>query len=439
MRRLEYFNTQKGQIYLRRQRQMSRLYFLHIDQEPKSKNSISTSETIYFQNEILKVLNQRTRRAYRSPVIVEIDFYSNQDNPPSIYTLAKNYLDLLEDPIPQSKITRKKLLYKDDRLIKILIVNYHLGMPSLRSGISIRIDALSNFRSDLELVDRIKKNDFEKDNDNFRSSSRGFSHFNMNEFDDDEDDYFDNPITQLRQLERNRTSNIKVFGRETYEIQRDYLIKEVQKRYLKISELKIDQLLMLFSAFLNKREYYRFSNLFVDLNKRNRHLIIPPPFTIDLTHAPSQKGEKSIFKSGVKKTLNSFKNKYPILFPLRNQISVTVLHVPPRNQSIDLDNLARYIIPFVNSVIMPPSTFLNTIDITRMKDCDIKKRFLQDMKKIPKIPKYSITNYQFIELPRFDGDPNEGYVLLIFEDGFVHGSLWRKIDDIIEKWEDYIE
>lgn len=438
MKILEYFNTQKGQIYLRQKRRWSRLHFL-IDQEPKSKSGISTSEKIHFQDEVFKDLNQRKKRAYRSPVIVEIDFHSNQDNPPSIHSLAKNYLDLLEDPIPQSKIKRKKLVYKDDRLIKILIVNYHVGQPSLGSHISITVDTLSNFINDLELIDRIKKNDFKGDDDHFWSLSRDFSHSNTNQFDDYEDDYFDNPITQLRQLERNRTSNIEVFGRETYEIQRDYLIKEVQKRYLKMSELKIDQLLMLFSTFLNRRESSQFFRLSDSLDVQNRRLLISPPFTLDLAHAPHQKGEKSIFKSNVKRVLSSFKTKYPILFPLRNPIGVTVLYVPPKNHNIDLDNLARYIIPFVNDILMPPSTFLNTIDISRMKNSDIKKRVLDDMKKIPKIPKYSITNYQFIELPRFHGDPDEGCVRLILGDGLFYDSLWRKIDNIIEKWESYID
>ena len=439
MKRLEYFNTQKGQLYLRRKRQMSRLYFLRINQEPKSKNSISTSEKIYFQNEILKVLSKRRRRAYRSPVIVKIDFHSNQDNPPSIHTLAKNYLDLLEDPIPQSKIKRNKLLYNDDKLIKILIVNYHLGMPSFRSSISIKIDTLSNFISDIELVDRIKKNDFEKDDNYSWSSSCTFSDFNTDEF-DNHDDYFDTLITQLRELERDKHSIVKKFSREIYEIQKGWLIKDVQKRYLKTSELKTDQLLILFSGFLNKRkDYSGFSRLLANLDKQNRNLIISPTFTIDLTHAPSQKGGKTIFKNNVKRVLNSFKRKHPILFPLRNQISITVLYVPPKNQSIDLDNLARYIIPFINDIIMPPSTFLNTIDINHMKDSDIKERLLEYIKKIPKIPKYSITKYQVIVLSRFDNDPDEGYVRLIFGDGFDYSGLWDKTDDIIDKWENYID
>ena len=76
---------------------------------------------------------------------MEIYFYCNRNNPPAIHTLTKNYLDLLSIPHPNFNIKRRRLLYEDDKLIKILIVNYMLDLDS-SYGISIKIEMFkSNF------------------------------------------------------------------------------------------------------------------------------------------------------------------------------------------------------------------------------------------------------------------------------------------------------
>jgi len=105
--------------------------------------------------------------------------------------------------------------------------------------------------------------------------------------------------------------------------------------------------------------------------------------------------------------LNELKKRFPILSPLKVPLGVIALYVPPKTQSIDLDNLARYIIPFVNETIQPPVGFVNNTN--------------------------SITRYQFIELPRFDGDSDTGYVRLIFDSPFSR-SVWDKVDKVIDKW-----
>lgn len=180
---------------------------------------------------------------------------------------------------------------------------------------------------------------------------------------------------------------------------------------------------------------YSHSDLFNKLIQESRDLIISRPFTIDLKHTPIQKGEKSYFKNNVRVVLNKFKEEYPILFPLRCLLSVTVLYVPPKNQGIDLDNLAKYIIPQINDIFKPPSTILHTINVDHVKDTDMKNR----IKNMPRIPEHSVTMYQIIELPRFDDDPQEGFIRLIFGDGFEYYSLWDKVDKAIEKWENYIK
>ena len=95
MRRSDYIETREGQIHEKLKRSLDVLY-LSVNQEPKSKNSITTQEKKDFRESIKKQLNKQKRKAFRGNIILEIDFQTTKDNPPAIQTLAKNYLDLKE-------------------------------------------------------------------------------------------------------------------------------------------------------------------------------------------------------------------------------------------------------------------------------------------------------------------------------------------------------
>lgn len=400
MNRGDYILTQEGQKNLLYRRRLKRLYF-QIKQEPKSKRSINEEEKKYFQQQIVQTLQDFKRSAYRSPVIMEITFYLNQKNPPSIHKLAKNYLDLLQNPVVDSNIKRKKLLCDDDRLIKILIINYTLCSDS-PSGISIKIDRLKNFFEDVKLVDRIIHNDFEEDDSSYNS-------FDINEIEQENNNDFFDPYEKLEDLREGKDFFIKNIGRDSYNIMEDFAIQDIQKDYLQIGNLSASGLMPLFAPFLNERMPSDISQAILEITKNHRNMIISPPLALDLRHTPIKNGQTKIFKSNVKTVLKNFTKQFPILSPLKTPLGVIVLYVPPKTQSIDLDNLARYIIPFVNETIRPSIGFVNSTN--------------------------SIKRYQFIELPRFDSDSDAGYVRLIFDNPFL-GSVWDKVDNVIDKWAD---
>lgn len=392
----DYILTQEGQQNLLFRRRLKRLYF-QIKQEPKSKNSINEEEKKYFQQQVLQTLQDFKRRAYRSSVIMAIDFHCNQNNPPAIHNLAKNYLDLLSIPLQNSNIKRKRLLYSDDSLIKILIVNYTL-CPDLPYGISIQIDRLKNFFEDVKLVDRIIHNDFE---------DGSYNSFDINEIEQGNNNGFSDPYENLKDLRESKDSYVKIIGHKSYSIMEDFAIQDIQKSLLQIGNLSISGLKPLFAPFLNERTPSDISQAILEITKNNRNMIISPPLALDLRHTPIKNGQTNIFKNNVKTVLKNFTKQFPILSPLKTPLGVIVLYVPPKTQSIDLDNLARYIIPFVNETIQPPISFVNRTN--------------------------SVERYQFIELPRFDSDSGTGYVRLIFDNPFLR-SVWDKVDDVIDKW-----
>lgn len=399
MDRGDYILTQEGQENRLLHRRQNRLYFI-IAQQPKGK-SISQDEKTDFQRQVLQTLQDFKKRAYRSNVVMEIDFHCNQKNPPAIHTLAKKYLDLLSTPVQSSNIKRKNLLYSDDKLIKFLTVNYHVG-EDLDPRIFVSIDSFRNFIDDVKLLERIIHNDF---------NDSSYSSFDIHEIEREDSLSYSDPYDKLDDLNSDKDHIISVLGKDTYDTMKDFAIQDAQKDYLEIGKIAYSSLSFLFGPYLNKAMPFDTSKAIEQLSEQNRNLIISPPFALDLNHTPVKKGQKRIFKENVVDAMENFKKRYPILSPLKVPLGVIVLYVPPLMQSVDLDNLARYIMPFINNTMKPPLFFVDGMK--------------------------SVARYQFLELPRLDGDPPEGYVRLIFDNPFTE-CIWRRIDKVIDKWEDSI-
>jgi hypothetical protein len=168
-----------------------------------------------------------------------------------------------------------------------------------------------------------------------------------------------------------------------------------------------------------------------------RKLILSSPANIYLKSIPLKPGDTAAYKLAIQAILDEFRTKYPILFPLRVQLSVTLFYCPPAVGGIDLDNLARIVIPVINEAFMPPSTFLRSISM------DNNNPYLtliaEDLQRLKKLPKASVSNYQIIELPRRSADPKEGFVRLLLEDGYNYDSIWRRIDQYIAEWMKTVE
>ena len=166
-------------------------------------------------------------------------------------------------------------------------------------------------------------------------------------------------------------------------------------------------------------------------------MLISSQLSIDLHHSDLKEGGSSIYKLIVKKAMAEFKERFKRLFPWRVQTGVTILYQPPAKGGIDLDNLARRVIPFVNEEIRPPSSHLLTVDVDRVTDTHLKQWYLAKQQALKRMPKYSVTHYQVIRLPRLTNDNRHGFVRLLLEPG-DYSTCWGKISDLLKKWEDAV-
>ncbi len=430
MERSSYLETLEGQLHERSKRRLN-VHFLSIHQEPQGKGSLSSAEKLFFRESICKQLESRNQRAHNGDIVLEIDFYVTKDNPPALHSLPKNYLDLLHKEMPDID-NRKRLLFKDDSQIKILIANYHLNTFGGQSPeILIKSYALSSFVKDIELVERIIHNKFGDANrydfDWLQEERRLASNLR----------YDRDCSEELILLEKNKQTIIQEKGQLLFELERNYLARQVQERYLRMNEIQNTDLISIFQHLFSYNKKYSRDMQFQRLWELSRNLIYFSASFLDLGAAPRQKGDSKVLRKLAQEKLNSFKEKHKILFPLLQPINVTVMFVPPVNMVIDLDNLARHIMPFIVEVFRPPS--ISVFVGPQVPKESLKEILTQEGGKASKIPPYSIAGYQLIELPRRPGDPLDGRIDFAITDGFLFKSnVWRMVDDIIDKWEDCI-
>ena len=430
MRRLDYLNSTAGQITLQRARQLNTLHCMLEGHEPRSKNSISSGEKIAFQAEVLKYMTGMKRRYFRAPVSIEFDFFPTKPNPPAAHTLPKNYLDLLSHPNKGVVTNRKRIVFEDDRQVQYLAVRYHIGHGQTRPSIWMRTAPYRDLVADLAMLESIRNGSIAGDG-NRRSFGRQASSWNelCDENGSRQDDY--SAIESLRTLERDKHTWVARFGEQTYKIMHTMKMREAQNQLLRALSMTPDKLICLLSPLFAGRN----AQCFEDLHATTRQLMISPPFAIDLAHHNlKEAGDSTRYREMVRKMIRGFGERFNYFLPLRVPVGISILYQPPASGGIDLDNLARKIVPFVNEELKPPSNHLFDIDASKIGSGEHRRWFEQKRAVIKGMPKYSIVGYQVIQLPRLTTDGKHGFVRLILETGELFESLWSRTTRMIDKW-----
>jgi len=423
MTRTEYLDTIDGQLNEHFKRFLKPIR-LTVNIEPKGKNS-SDEEKRCFRKEVKAQLRVQNRRRFRGELILQIDFYTTKDNPPELQTLSKNYLDLLHKVMPQID-SFKSILYEDDNQIKILISNYHIDEKSHKKPcVEIKAYSMRYFIADLELAYRIMANNF---SDSDYSAQSRFKDKLEDERYYSNKDYFED----LRDLEEGKKDYDRFFGEGYYNAQRNFVMRQIQEQFLKQSNLDIRSLISLFEPYFSKNKKYAGFKDFQRIWNGSRNLISFSPAYLNFGNAPQHQGGRNIFKNHLKKELKEFREKFKILFPLLHPISVIVTYIPPLKKVVDLDNLARYIVPFVNEIFEPPTVVQLTY-----KDSYLTDLLNKESEIVQCFPPNSIASYQLVHIPRLDVDPENGKIGFLITDGFYHlNNVWRTVDELIQKWKE---
>jgi hypothetical protein len=226
-----YVRTRQGQLAALEKRRLRRVRIM-LEQQPQSKN-IKRADAIAFHRAVLERLEAAGQLAYRGNVFLQFDFYSSAKDPPAINQLPKNYLDLLSKPRDDAGIDRTRLLFRDDRQVKGLIVRCHLQKRGAEPGVWVTAEPFRDFLADLDLVEYVRRGDSEDDDRWWRRSGR--------------DDFRDGPFhrdeiwdrdgfRELAEFERDRERALHHMGNDAYESQRQLMRMTAHEEYLRETE-----------------------------------------------------------------------------------------------------------------------------------------------------------------------------------------------------------
>jgi hypothetical protein len=101
--------------------------------------------------------------------------------------------------------------------------------------------------------------------------------------------------------------------------------------------------------------------------------------------------------------------------------------------------LARLILPALHEIWTPPSHLAHTFTTDKIKNESVRAYWKKMRDELPKEPKHSITEYRAFELPRFSGDPKDGFVRLAVGEGLQPVRFREEIDEFLKRWKDAVE
>lgn len=409
MRKVDYLLKTSQGNYDRYMTRYARRLDFSINQETYSKKSMNFTEKLQFQQELSDYLEKSKRKAFKGPVILKMDFFPSKGNPPSIHQLAKNYLDLLWRPV--EGLRNPRLLLVDDRQISILIVNYHVQSVNSTPRIDIKIAPMRDFIEDLRLIEKIRsKISFSKDEDRTSYDKKEILYGKVK----DPFEYFESARESL--LEANELKGLTADNHH-FELMYNIKLREYQSAFFLMEKITPIDLIQLYPD-----KEIVVDDILGQIFEDHRKMIITYSLRPLKTEGlPTRSGETQQFKDTIREMIQQFRYKYPALFPLLINLNLTILYVPPRVQEVDLDNLARYIVPFINEALKPPSG-----------------HWFTGYQHPNRFPQHTIIQYHIIKIPRSNKDPENGAIRLIFGEYSPYNDCWSENDDVIDRWSEAV-
>jgi hypothetical protein len=290
-------------------------------------------------------------------------------------------------------------------------------------GLRLRVRRLSDFFEDLELYSEI-------------ANGNVGSRF---EFSDDrhEEMVRESTIEHYRDFRSRKRDYVARFGRETADKMELIWKRDAQEALLADRRLELRTISSLLRPrYHHLRKHAAMASLLQTTSRMVRSVYEHPFMSVDFGTRAVRQGESKEFRERVRQGLLEAKTRTPLLDPLLTPCGVTVLYLPPRNASkIDLDNLVREaIIPSVHEILQPPGTprdFLTTVNSGK-----IDPELAGMLERYKRAPKFHITGYQVLCLPRTPEDPENGNVRLILHGGDVRQTPWQLLDSALTQWED---
>jgi hypothetical protein len=395
--------------------------------ESQSKNRLNKAgPDELFHKTVVEALNKHGKRSpFRVPVAIRMHFHLGIDKPaPQIQSLPKHYLDLLQLPRDPGNVHSTKLLLQDDRLVKVLICTCSFAEDTLPAPfVSFEISTLTDFAHELRLYENIIGADYHD------STAMLERIIDENPIDPDTDTF--DAVKAYRHtlaLSKSVQGAYKDLADISLRIQQESAQYEILSR----REPQPIHFAKIYDTVLARRRKIQHP-LGENVTKMFRELFGLSIASINLGSPGLKPGESGEFKKMVRHSLIAMRATYPIFEPLLTTVGITILYIPPLSgQNIDLDNLARRVVPFVHDQLKPPATLLHALPSFR--PAVMTGNLELQLKRLNRVSKHQVTRYQVFELPRLVDDPPEGRVSLVLHGRNEYRDPWLLCRSTLDAW-----
>ncbi len=380
-----------------------RLIFYVDNIEPRSKKTMPQADQNVFQTEILKRLRSLKRRQFRGPIALSLNLFTFAPKPDDSHHIAKNLLDLLGKPLQQLQAGRKRLLYNDDNQINALSVVSHPGT----SGPAIYIEArpLVDLMEDLSVL-----NDF----DEFIE-------------DDDDRDYGgvqeDIVLDNYRYFRDNELRLRQQYG-VGYDDIYDAAKRSAQEELLGDLRIRIRDLIIFYNVRAKANKLYGIPDVGSGMWET---MFAATRLRITLDELPQAPGTSDVYRAHIETEVRNLQKRYgDILQPLLVPVAIEVLVKPPhiRRGLHDLDNIMRtYLLPRILEILKPTPDY----------------SFKVPKAATPaKATKVGVTRFEAWRLAPAEAGEKGFVSVALVADRAGLDSVFRKIDEGLERWEESI-
>lgn len=387
----DYLTSPEGLRAQYRRRWHRRIYFDVEGVEPRSKKAMPERDRNKVQEKLLGLLVNQHRRAFRSPLALQLRLNTTESTPSHSHNIAKNLLDLFAKPRPALATRRRGLLYADDSQVHALSVTCHHQLdnePRIWAFASSLRDLLEDLRWWQEINDLIEGPGSNRE-DNFW----------------DEQWRLDQALERVGDLLRDEVHYRGRLGDRNFE------------GYLRIARQEAQDLLLGVASLTPTDLAYMYNvsgrSLGIELGSKWAETFNSTTLRITLSELPQADGTSAVWKKEIDEKLRAFQSEYGwIIDPLVVPVALEVVIKPPspsRQRGLhDLDNVLRnYLIPSVVKILKPGSRFPSQSSVTR---------------------------YEAWRLPPAS-EGTKGFVsVAVVSDLTGHHDVFQQIDDDIEAW-----
>jgi hypothetical protein len=407
-----------------------------LDDEPRQKGRAGKRQARPFRAAVREALVHRPQWPRpRAALAVDFHFHATDRQPPALWRLPKNYLDLLGET-SASAGDLGPLLYRDDAQVKLLYASLTTARtPDSRGSIYLKARTRASAVNDLELAAELL--DHEDDLEDNTSWAEADPWDDLEH--EDESQYLPADLAEWLQVHDKFRYQAMLFGSN------DRLLRSVFFRnarwLLTGANADVERLHWLGLAGHPVAE--EVINRIAETNAHDQKLLWST-IGIELPPLPLQRGDGAQFDEGVRQAFRNFVEERPDLQPLLVPLRVTVLVVPPlrpkrksrkgRNSDVkDLDNILIKVLTALEEQLKPnaePWLLLPDVSVEGSEpDPDLAER---------KARYRSYTGshtwaYQVLELHREPGDPDQGSLVVVPGLGWNRKSIWAEAEDFVER------